>query len=67
MKRYAALIRDTWWLWIVMLGGGLIVGCFQPIFFTSIPIIMFAFLYFGMMRYDSNGDLTPFDQDKKVE
>ena len=65
MKRYAGLIRDTWWLWIVMLGGGLVVSFFQPIFYTSIPIIMFAFLYFGLMRYDADGKLTPFDQDEK--
>ena len=67
MKRYAGLIRDTWWLWIVMFGGGLIASFFQPIFLTSIPIIMFAFLYFGLMRYDADGKLTPFDQDQKIE
>ncbi len=50
-----------------MFSGGLIVGFFQPIFFTSIPIILFAFLYFGLMRYDANGELTPFDQDQKRE
>ncbi len=65
MKRYIGLVRDTWWLWIVMFGGGLIAGYFQPIFFTSIPIILFAFLYFGLMRYDAEGELTPFDQEEK--
>ena len=63
MKRYAGLIRDTWWLWIVMFGGGLLAGYFQPVFFTSIPIILFAFFYFGLMRYNAEGELTPFDQD----
>ena len=50
-----------------MFGGGLIASFFQPIFLTSIPIIMFAFLYFGLMRYDADGKLTPFDQDQKIE
>ena len=67
MKRYFGLIRDTWWLCICMFGGGLVAGYFWPIFFTSIPIILFAFFYFGLMRYNSDGELTPFDQESKHE
>ena len=57
MKRYAGLWRDTWWLWIVLCGGGVIAGSiFSWIFFSAIPISVFTFFYFGMMRYDSEGN-----------
>ncbi|QEG20692.1 hypothetical protein [Mariniblastus fucicola] len=62
MKRYKGLIRDTWWVWLVFVGGGIIGGIFLPIFFSAIPISAFAFIYFGLMRYDSEGELISEDR-----
>ena len=59
MKRYAALWKETWWLWILMVGGGSAAGALLHfIFFVSIPICFFAFIYFGLMRYDQDGNPT---------
>ena len=56
MKRYKALMRDTWWAWAILLAFGLIFSNFSPIFYSTFPICIFAFFYFGMMRYDENGN-----------
>ena len=56
MNRYKALIRDTWWMWLFLLAFGVILGFFHPIFFIAIPICFFAFIYFGLMRYDDAGN-----------
>ncbi|MEM9410063.1 MAG: hypothetical protein AAGA30_03050 [Planctomycetota bacterium] len=59
MKRFAALWKDTWWLWLLMVGGGCAAGLFLHfIFFVSFPICFFAFIYFGLMRYDQDGNPT---------
>lgn len=50
-------MRDTWWAWITILGFGIVGGSIvSKIFFSAIPIAFFAFFYFGMVRYDENGD-----------
>ena len=57
MKRYKALLKDTWWLWIVIFGVGIGVGSFvHPAFYSAIPIGLFVFFYFGLMRYDKHGN-----------
>ena len=57
MKRYAALWRDTWWLWLGLVGVGILMGVFvEWIFFIALPISFFAFIYFGLMRYDDRGN-----------
>ena len=34
MKRFKAILRDTWWLWLVFLGMGTGLGVFfEPVFF----------------------------------
>ena len=49
-------MKDTWWLWIVIFGIGVGVGGFvHPSFYSAIPIGIFTFLYFGLMRYDKDG------------
>jgi len=59
MKRYQSLMRDTWWLWLVIFGGGLLAGSFLHFsFFSAIPIGLFTFFYFGLMRYDKHGTPT---------
>jgi hypothetical protein len=56
MKRYRGLFRDTWWLWLLMVGAGVIAAQFSPVFYSSIPISFFSFLYFGFVRYDEDGN-----------
>lgn len=57
MKRYVALWRETWWLWLAMLGVGCLLGAFVSfVFFVTIPICLFSFAYFGLMRYDDQGN-----------
>ena len=59
MKRYRALLRDTWWVWAIMIGGGLTAAiCLNPVFLVIIPICLFSFFYFGTMRYDDDGNET---------
>lgn len=57
MKRFQSIMRDTWWVWLVLCGGGTIAGSFVSfIFFSAIPISFFAFFYFALMRYDDDGN-----------
>jgi len=57
LKRYSALWRDSWWAWITILAFGLIGGfAVSRIFFSALPIAVFAFFYFGLMRYDDEGN-----------
>lgn len=57
MKRYQALMRDTWWAWIIIVGFGVVLGILMhPLFFSAIPIGLFSFFYFGFMRYDEQGN-----------
>jgi len=58
MKRYSALLRDTWWMWAILLLFGIVMGFFSWVFFIAIPICLFSFIYFGLMRYDSDGNLS---------
>lgn len=56
MKRFKALWRDTWWLWAGLILLGLVLGLWvEWVFFITFPISLFAFVYFGLMRYDDEG------------
>ena len=56
MKRFSAIMRETWWVWLILVGGGIIAGSLvSRIFFIAIPISFFAFFYFAIMRYDDEG------------
>ena len=57
VKRYQGLMRDSWVAWIVIFLFGLVLGIAKhPLFFSAIPIGIFAFFYFGLMRYDEHGN-----------
>lgn len=50
-------MRDTWWAWVTIVAFGLIGGlALSKIFLSAIPIAVFAFFYFGIMRYDADGN-----------
>ncbi len=57
MKRYIALLKETWWVWGLIFGSGIVAGMFgHPSFYSAIPIGLFVFFYFGLMRYDKHGN-----------
>ena len=57
MKRFSRVIHDTWWVWLILIGGGIIAGLtVRWIFFSAIPISAFAFFYFALIRYDAEGN-----------
>jgi len=56
MTRYSGLLRDTWWFWILLFVAGIVAAMlFSPVFLCTIPIGIFAFIYFGLVRYDNIG------------
>ncbi len=43
-------------MWVVLLIGGILLGSLvDAILFAAIPISVFAFIYFGLMRYGDDG------------
>ncbi|QDV27250.1 hypothetical protein [Aureliella helgolandensis] len=56
MKRFLALIRETWWLWLLFLGFGTVMSMFSPIFLVTFPICTCVFFWFGFIRYDDEGN-----------
>ena len=57
MKRYKALLKETWWLWGIIFAGGILAGALgHPSFYSAIPIGLVVFFYFGLMRYDKHGN-----------
>ncbi len=57
VRRFKGLLRDTWWLWILFIAicGGMIYFV-SPVCAVMIPILIFTFVYFGMIRYDEQGN-----------
>ena len=57
MKRFAALWRDTWWLWTGLVVFGITLAILvEWVFLVALPISLFAIVYFGLMRYDNQGN-----------
>ena len=57
MERFKGMWRETWWVWLILVGFGLAMAIFlHPVFYTSIPISIFSFIYFMFMRYDEDGN-----------
>lgn len=56
-KRFAGLLRDTWWLWCVFLLIGIVMTILvSRIFLVTFPILLVAFAYYASMRYDDHGN-----------
>lgn len=56
MGRFRGIFKETWWVWLILVGGGTLAGIFvSPVFYSAIPISVFSFIYFAMMRYDEDG------------
>lgn len=57
MNRFIGLWRDTWWVWLIFFVIGLFASLvLSRVFWITFPVCIFAFLYFGAMRYDENGN-----------
>ena len=55
-NRLGGLLRDTWWLWLgFLLLGVVFFFLVSRLFVVTIPILMVAFVYYAMMRYDDDG------------
>jgi len=46
---------------MLFLAFGIIGSFFDLVFLTSLPITVFSFLYFGVMRYDADGNPRQMD------
>lgn len=56
MQRYRSLLRETWWLWVILLLGGTLMTYVSPIFLLVYPISAFVFFWFAFIRYDEDGN-----------
>ena len=57
MNQIRGLLRDTWWLWLLMYAGSFLMAIFvTPIYLFAIPILIGSMVYFAMMRYDKDGN-----------
>lgn len=56
-NRFAGLMRDTWWLWVLFLVLGItFVILVDRLFLVTLPVLAFAFVYYAIMRYDDEGN-----------
>ncbi|MBX3422865.1 MAG: hypothetical protein KF752_15030 [Pirellulaceae bacterium] len=56
MQRYKSLLKETWWLWILLLIVGSVMAWVSPIFYVTYPICFFVFFWFAYIRYDEEGN-----------
>ncbi len=56
MQRYKALIKETWWLWMIFLIGGTAMSYLSLIFLLTFPICIIIFFWFAFVRYDEDGN-----------
>ena len=56
MKRIQALLRETWWLWLLLYGGCWALARYvQPASIVTLPMLTFVFFYFAFVRFDEDG------------
>ncbi|MFK7737759.1 MAG: hypothetical protein AB8B50_17125 [Pirellulaceae bacterium] len=56
MARFSALLKETWWLWLLFAAGGTALSFFSPVFVVTFPICIFTFFWFAFVRYDAEGN-----------
>lgn len=56
MDRYRALLKETWWLWLLFIGGGIVMSFLSNVFLVTFPICLVTFLWFAYVRYDEDGN-----------
>jgi len=55
MKRIRALLRTTWWLWLILFGGLGVLSAFEKAALICVPLCVFVFFYFAFVRFDEHG------------
>lgn len=56
INRLSGLWRDTWWLWLGFLVLGVVFFFLvSQLFVVMVPILIAAFAYYAMIRYDDDG------------
>lgn len=55
MKRYTALLQETWWLWAIFFVAGIVLSWLSLIFLVTFPLCIIVFFWFGFVRYDAEG------------
>jgi hypothetical protein len=56
VKRFQALFRDTWWLWLGFGVAATALSIFSPIFLVTFPICLITFIRFAFVQYDEEGN-----------
>jgi hypothetical protein len=56
MARFSALLKETWWLWLLFAVGGTALSLFSLVFIVTFPICLFTFFWFAFVRYDAEGN-----------
>lgn len=56
MNRIKALLRNTWWLWLLLYGGLIGLSFVDRAALACIPICVFVMVYFAFVRYDAEGN-----------
>lgn len=57
MKQLAALLRTTWWLWLLFFGISIGAAmALDPVFWILLPMCVFTMLYFAYIRFDEHGN-----------
>jgi hypothetical protein len=62
MKRIVALLKETWWLWILFFGSCTYLTLYiEPFMVVTLPMLVAIFVYFAFVRFDENGDAKEID------
>lgn len=56
MKRFQALFKDTWWLWVALTLGGTVMSFFSSVFLLTFPVCVITFIRFAFVQYDEEGN-----------
>jgi hypothetical protein len=56
VKQLKALLRNTWWLWLIVYGGLVALSFVERAALLCIPLCAFVMFYFAFVRYDSEGN-----------
>lgn len=56
MNQLRGLLRDTWWLWLLIFGVAIFMAIRVTwIYYLLIPLLVVSMIYFALMRYDKDG------------
>lgn len=57
MNQIKALLRTTWWLWLLLFAGiGGLARYVEPAVLVMLPLCVIIFFYFAFGRFDENGE-----------